>query len=139
MSQLVVDSSAVVSALVDAGPEGNWIRGQLAMHSLDAPDLVLVEACSVIRRLELSGIVPRPAAAAAFSDLKALPIAVWPFQLLADRSWELRGSVTSYDAAFVALAERLDAPLLTLDRKLAAAPGPRCAFLTPPGAGYVSG
>lgn len=109
------------------------MRRQLAAHTLDAPDLVLAEVCNVLRRLELGGLIPGPAAAAAFTDLKALPIVVWPFHMLADRSWELRDSVTSYDAAFVALAEKLNAPLLTLDRRLASAPGTRCAFLIPPG------
>jgi len=133
VSQLVVDSSALVSALIDAGSEGIWTRGHLVAHSLDAPDTVLAEACNVLRRLELSGILAGPTAAAAFEDLKALPINVWPFHMLADRAWELRSSVTSYDAAFVALAEKLNVPLLTLDRRLASAPGTRCAFLTPPG------
>ena len=53
-------------------------------------------------------------------------------RVLAERAWELRGSVTYADACYVALAELLDAPLITLDRRLAQAPGPRCAFLTPP-------
>jgi predicted nucleic acid-binding protein len=56
----------------------------------------------------------------------------WPHRLLASRAWELRDTVTYYDASYVALAELLDAPLVTLDRRLAQAPGPRCAFLTPP-------
>ena len=51
---------------------------------------------------------------------------------LATRAWEFRDSVTYYDATYVALAELLDAPLVTLDRRLARASGPRCAFLTPP-------
>ena len=58
----------------------------------------------------------------------------WPHHKLAARAWELRGSVTYYDASYVALAELLDAPLVTLDRRLAQAHGPRCAFLTPPAA-----
>lgn len=56
----------------------------------------------------------------------------WPHRRLAVRAWQLRDSVTYYDATYVALAELLDAPLVTLDRRLAQAPGPRCTFLTPP-------
>ena len=51
---------------------------------------------------------------------------------LAVRAWELRGAVTYYNASYVALTELLDAPLITLDCRLAQAPGPQCAFLTPP-------
>jgi predicted nucleic acid-binding protein len=58
--------------------------------------------------------------------------ALWPVGRTSARAWELRGSVTYYDASYVALAELLDAPLVTLDPRLARAPGPRCEFLTPP-------
>lgn len=134
MSQLVVDSSAVVSALLDAGAEGSRIRAQMAGHGLEAPDILLVEASNVLRRLEISGTLSDQTASAAFADLLAFPINFWPSRLLVDRIWELRGSVTSYDAAFVALAEKLNVPLLTLDRRLSSAPGPRCIFLTGRGA-----
>ena len=56
----------------------------------------------------------------------------WPHSRLAVRAWELRQSVSYYDASYVALAELLDAPLVTLDRRPAQAHGPRCAFLVPP-------
>ena len=74
---------------------------------------------------------PPPAPYQAVSDLVQLPVAVFPFEPLGDRVWELHTTVTAYDAVYVALAEVLDAPLWTLDRRLAAAPGPRCAFRTP--------
>jgi predicted nucleic acid-binding protein len=134
VSQLVVDSSAVVSALLDAGSDGSWVRAQLAIHDLDAPDIVLVEACNVLRRLELRGTVPEKSAAAAFAGLTAFPINYWPAAMVAGRAWQLRGSITSYDGMYVALAEKLTVPLLTLDGRLASAPGPRCKFLTLPGA-----
>jgi predicted nucleic acid-binding protein len=69
---------------------------------------------------------------AAHRALGKLPIRLWPESRTAARAWELRGAVTYYDANYVALAEILDAPLVTLDRQLAWAPGPRCEFLTPP-------
>jgi predicted nucleic acid-binding protein len=50
---------------------------------------------------------------------------------VAERAWELRGSLTAYDAAYVAVAELVGAPLLTLDARLSRAPGPRCRFLKP--------
>jgi predicted nucleic acid-binding protein len=58
-------------------------------------------------------------------------VELFPFAPLADRVWALHPTVTAYDAAFVAVAEALDAPLVTLDRRLARASGPRCAFVVP--------
>ena len=64
-------------------------------------------------------------------DLARLPIDLYPFEPVAQRVWELRDTVSAYDAWYVALAEALDVPLATLDTRLAKAPGPRCAFLVP--------
>lgn len=69
--------------------------------------------------------------AAAASDLVELEIELLPFAPFADRVWELRANITSHDATHVAIAERLDAPMATLDRKLANASGPRCRFVLP--------
>ncbi|HEX9637375.1 MAG TPA: type II toxin-antitoxin system VapC family toxin, partial [Acidobacteriota bacterium] len=67
----------------------------------------------------------------AHGDLLDCDIELFPYAPFADRIWELRGSVTIYDAWYVALAEALRAPLATLDRKLARAKAARCRFLTP--------
>lgn len=67
----------------------------------------------------------------AHADLLDLTVELFPYALFADRVWDLRQNVTAYDAWHVALAEHLDAPLATLDRKLAHATGPRCTFVTP--------
>ena len=69
--------------------------------------------------------------ALAHRDLVDLPVTVFPFEPLAARVWELHPSVASYDAGFVALAEALDVPIVTLDRRLARANGPTCSFLLP--------
>lgn len=61
-----------------------------------------------------------------------LDIALVPFAPFAERIWELRHNLTSYDAWYVAAAEELDLPVATLDRRLTTATGPRCAFLLPP-------
>lgn len=127
----VVDASAVVAALVDGGPDGIWARGGFAGQALAAPDHLLVEASNALRRLVLSGRLAAGVAALAQRDLVDLPVARFPFEPLASRVWALHPTVTAYDAAYVALAEELDAPLWTLDRRLAAASGPRCAFRTP--------
>jgi predicted nucleic acid-binding protein len=128
---VVVDSSAVVAALVDKGADGAWAREGLRADSLAAPAHLYVETSNVLRRAVLAGHLGHDVAALAHRDLVQLGIIVFPFEPLADRVWELHPNVTAYDAAFVALAEALDAPLWTLDRKLAGAVGPRCAFRLP--------
>jgi predicted nucleic acid-binding protein len=130
---IVVDSSAVVAALVDEGVDGAWAREGLRGDALAAPAHLHVEVSNVLRRAVLAGRLGREVAALAHRDLVELPVTAFPFQPLADRVWELHPTVTAYDAAFVALAEELDVPLWTLDRRLAAAPGPRCAFRIPGG------
>ena len=90
------------------------------------------EAGNAIRRAELGGNLDRSAADLGHELLLELRIDLWSHSRLAVRAWELRGAVTYYDASYVALAERLDAPLVTLDGRLAQAPGPRCEILTPP-------
>jgi len=128
---IVVDSSAMVAALVDAGPDGAWARAGLAGNDLVAPAHLYVEVSNVLRRSVVAGRLAREVAALAHQDLVRAPVTTFPFELVADRVWELHPSVTAYDAAFVALAEELDAPLWTLDRKLAASSGPRCSFRLP--------
>lgn len=128
---IVVDSSVVVAALVDEGPDGSWARAGLRGEALVAPGHLHVEVSNVLRRAVLRGQLARDIAVLAHRDLVDLPVTVFPFEPLAGRTWELHPTVTAYDAVFVALAEALDAPLWTLDRKLAGASGPRCGFRTP--------
>mgnify|MGYP002779917333 FL=1 len=130
---IVVDSSVVVAALVDAGPDGDWARAGLRGDDLAAPVHLHVEVSNVLRRAVLAGRLGEDAGTLAHRDLVDLPLTVFPFEPLADRVWQLRPAVTAYDAAFVALAEELETPLWTLDRRLAAAPGPRCGFVLPGG------
>jgi predicted nucleic acid-binding protein len=128
----VVDASLLVAALVDAGAEGEWAEEVLRTGGLVAPHLALVEAANILRRLELAGRLGQLEAGIAARDLVLLDLELVPFDPFADRVWELRKNVTCYDAWYVAMAEALDLPLATLDRRLAAASGPRCRFLLPP-------
>ncbi len=130
----VVDASLLVAATTDAGAEGRWAEEVVGAGNLVAPDLALVEATNILRRLELAGRLERLEAGAAARDLVEIQIELVPFAPFAARVWELRDIVTSYDAWYVAAAEELDLPLATVDRHLAAATGPRCRFLLPPGA-----
>lgn len=123
---LVVDASALVPALADDGPDGDAARARLRGHSLVAPELLDLEATSVIRRLLRAGQLDVRRAELALTDLVELPLRHAPHRPLLARCWELRQNVTIYDAAYIALAELLDVVLLTADARLAKAPGLRC-------------
>lgn len=127
-----MDSSVLVAALVDSGPSGLWSEDILASGSLHAPELARVEATNILRRLERAGQITTLEANAAHDDLMQLDLELFSFDPFADRIWELRHTVTSYDAWYVAVAEALRFPLATLDRRLAKAEGPTCEFLTLP-------
>lgn len=131
----VVDASVLVAAMVDSGAEGLWAEQVLAAGGLVAPHLAVVEATDILRRLELAGKLESREANAAARELLMIEMELVPFLPFAQRVWELRRNVTSYDAWYVATAEELALPLATLDRPLAAAPGPRCRFLLPPASG----
>jgi predicted nucleic acid-binding protein len=134
MRELVVaDASTIVAALCATGDDGSWSAMQLRDGDVAAPSLLHFEAANVIRRLAAIQKLEQSEASLAYRDLQDMRVQVWPYEALSTRIWELRGSINCYDAAYVALAEILDAPLLTLDRRLARAPGGRCAVRTPPG------
>jgi predicted nucleic acid-binding protein len=128
---VVVDASVLVAAATDAGAEGRWAEEMLAAGVLVVPHLAPVEASNVLRRLELGKRLGRLEAGEALRDLMRLDLQLVPFAPFAQRVWDLRFSVNSYDAWYVAVAEEFDLPLATLDRRLAAADGPRCRFLLP--------
>jgi predicted nucleic acid-binding protein len=121
----------LVAALVDVGPHGAWAEKVLAEGSLHAPELVLAEATNIFRRLERAKLITTPEANAAQDDLMELEIQLFPFEPFADRIWELRHNVTSYDAWYIALAEALKLPLATLDESLSQSNGVTCEFLVP--------
>ncbi len=128
---LVIDASVLVAALVDSGPDGEWAAAAIGDHELAAPHLMPIEAANILRRAALTGDITADSASLAHGDLIELRVELWPYAPLAERCWQLRQNVTTYDGTYVALAELLDAPLATLDLGLAAAPGPRCRFTTP--------
>ncbi len=128
---MVCDASALIALLLDSGTDGQWASGALSGATLAAPSLVMFESSNIIRRQELAGIVSADSAAQAHADLLDLSIELWPYDLLAPRVWELRRNLTSYDGSYVAVAELLDAPLVTLDRRISRAPGVRCTVTTP--------
>jgi predicted nucleic acid-binding protein len=123
---IVVDASALIELLLgssEAKAIEQWLfdDGQ----SLHAPHLLDVEVTQVIRRHAATGAIDDSRGQAAIGDLAVFPIRRYPHDALLPRIWELRSNFTAYDAAYVALAEALDAPLLTRDRRLAGAAGHR--------------
>jgi predicted nucleic acid-binding protein len=119
----------VVAALVDSGTDGRWAEGLLADGPLAAPHLLMVEAANILRRSAASGAISAEQASMAHADLLDLRVELFPYAPFAARIWELRENVTCYDAWYVAVAETFNAPLATLDSRLASAPGPRCRFM----------
>jgi predicted nucleic acid-binding protein len=129
---VVVDASAIVAALVDAGPDGEWATTELLREDLAAPHLMPVEAANILRRAVIAGDLSVDVATLAHDDLARLRVELFPYEPHAERVWELRDNLTAYDAWYVAVAEALDVPMITLDRRVARAPGPRCSFRLPP-------
>ena len=125
----VVHASVLVAALVDSGADGTWAEEIVARGALYAPELARVEAANILRRLETAGAITRANADAAFADLMEFALELYPFEPFAGRVWALRRAVTGYDGCYVALAEALQLPLATLDRRLARVKGLKCRVL----------
>ena len=104
----------------------------MVSSDLAAPHLIHAECANAYRRAERLGDLSAEVSQQALQDTLNTRIALYGFEPFAERIWSLRGTVTPYDAWYVALAEFLEAPLATLDRSLANAAGPRCTFETPP-------
>jgi len=121
----------MVAVLLDSGTDGEWASEQLVETSLSAPSLMPFEAANIIRRSELARLISRDAAAQAHADLLRRSMDLWAYEPLAERAWELRRNLTSYDAAYVALAELIEAPLVTLDRRIKKVRGLRCEVRVP--------
>ncbi len=123
---IVLDASAVVELLLNS-PDGRAVASHLQRRddSLNFPELLTVEVVQVFRRAVLHGAIAAARAATALADLADLDATRWRHDPLIERVFELRENLTAYDATYIALAEALDAELLTLDRRLADAPGHR--------------
>lgn len=123
---IVVDASVMAPALADDDSDGDAARTALRGNPLAAPELIDLEVASVWRRQVIAGQLDVRRADLAVADLVALPLQRIPHRQLITRCWELRQNLTPYDAAYVALAELLDAVLVTGDKRLSRSPGLRC-------------
>ena len=123
---IVIDASAVIELLLET-ETGERIKKRISRpaESLHAPHLIDLEVAQVLRRFEMVNAMTLARANEALKDMQDIALLRYSHDILLERIWQLRNNLTAYDAAYVALAEALDAPLLTCDRKLAAAPGHR--------------
>lgn len=121
---IIVDASTALEVLLRT-PAAAAVEQRLFApgQSLHAPHLIDVEVAQVLRRYAVTGQLDEERCREALADMADLPLTRYPHDFLLPRIWELRDNLTAYDAAYVALAEALDAPLLTRDRRLASAPG----------------
>ena len=121
---IVLDASAVLELLLRT-PNAEPVERRLfaSRQTLHAPHLLDVEIAQVVRRYAAAGEIDQERGRAVLADLSDLPLHRYPHDVLLPRIWGLRHNLTAYDAAYVALAEALDAPLLTRDQRLAATAG----------------
>jgi predicted nucleic acid-binding protein len=124
---IVVGASVVAPALADDGADGDLVRQRLRGERLVAPELVDLEVVSTLRRAARAGRLDERRSGQALDDLAALPLRRVSHLPLLARVWELRDNLSAYDAAYVALAEVLDCPVLTADGGIGKASGVRCA------------
>ncbi|MGI8695516.1 MAG: type II toxin-antitoxin system VapC family toxin [Mycobacteriales bacterium] len=125
---IVVDASAAVSALLNAGPA----RHALGRQQLHAPHLIDSEVANGLRRGVAAQQLGRTAGWAALDTWRRLGLTRYPGFSLLQRVWELRDNLSAYDASYVALAELLDCGLLTADARLGRAPGTHCPITIVP-------
>jgi predicted nucleic acid-binding protein len=119
---IVVDASALIEVLLRT-PAATVVEQWLfdPRRTLHAPHLLDVEVAQVVRRYAAKGEIDGERGRAALADLSDFPLRRYPHEFLLSRVWDLRNNLTAYDAVYVALAEALDAVLLTRDQRLAAA------------------
>jgi predicted nucleic acid-binding protein len=134
---LVVDTTALLGALLARAPAPGLVERLAADGDLHAPHLVDIEVLHALRRLNARGELSDERAADARTDFDELALVRYPHVNLSDRIWELRHNLTAYDAAFVTLAELLGVPLVTCDRRMSTAPGhdAQVELFAPAGAG----
>ena len=126
-STVVVDASAVLALLLDPGAGGGRIGNHIVAEQAIAPQLLPLEVWNVLRRRRNTGLLDDRQADRANIAFQSLPIELWPTEAIRHRLWGHGRNLSSYDAAYVALAEVAGATLLTCDARLANAPGVECA------------
>lgn len=125
---VVVDASAVVLLVASSHDAGDRLAARLTNAVLHAPHILPVEVDSALRGLVAGRVLSEGEAMAARQQAGRMPVDLWAWDALAERAWEMRSNLATYDAGYVALAEHIGATLVTADARLARAPGVRCAI-----------
>jgi predicted nucleic acid-binding protein len=128
---VVVDASVLADALCGSGATADAARDAITGRRWAAPDHLHVETFSVIRGRTIGGKLSAESGDRAVRRLAAIVVRSLPCSAMLDRMWQLRANLSGYDAAYVAAAELLAAPLVTGDRRVAAAPGLKCVVVVP--------
>ncbi|WP_198587126.1 type II toxin-antitoxin system VapC family toxin [Glycomyces xiaoerkulensis] len=126
---IVLDNSAFVEFLIGDTDLGRRTRKLLLGQEVAAPHVVDLECASVLRRLVRRGVLDEERASKALRLLSRFDLHRFDHTPLLPRIWQLRDNMTAYDASFAALAETLDASLVTVDSKFERTPGLRCRVL----------
>jgi predicted nucleic acid-binding protein len=121
---IVLDASAALEVFART-PLGVRHEARVMSESRHAPHLIDVELLNALRRMTLANVLDTSTAQAAIADFLAARFDRHAHEILLSRAWELRNSISAYDAMYIALAELLDAPLLTCDAKLSRSHGHR--------------
>jgi len=128
---IVADASAVIEFLLGTDT-GTRVESTLGAYAeLHAPALLDVEVAQVVRRLEREGAIGPAHGHALIELLQDLPVTRHRMDPLLPRTWDWRENLTAYDAAYVALAEALECPLLTTDARISGTPGMRLEIIRP--------
>lgn len=125
---IVIDASAAVSGLLNAGPA----RQMIGAEQIHIPHLIDSEIASALRRRVLAGQISDRAGWSALDTWRRLGATRYPVHTLLHRVWQLRANLSAYDAGYAALAEALQCTLLTADARLSRAPGVRCPITVVP-------
>lgn len=127
---IVADASAILEVLLNTATAAA-VRNHLFApgQTIHVPHLADVEVLQVLRRYARTTAISAARARQALQDYTDMPLARYPHDVLLTRMWELRHNATAYDAAYIALAEALEAPLVTCDRALDSVSGHRATVL----------
>ncbi len=120
---IVVDSSAILEVLLQTDSAPQVEERLFGPHTLHAPHLLDLEVAQVLRRYERAQVLSARRGREAIRDLAGFRIRRYPHDLFMPRIWTLRSNATAYGASYIALAEALGAPLVTMDRRMAGIPG----------------